>query len=543
MRPGRARPGREPLPTTAGGPHVSPGRPDRLGRAEVVAVVTLALLTTPVVGVAGAGGATTDRAAVDRGVQTTSDGACVSAASGAAYPSHFAVSCPTGEGENLTTTEFDLNDGWGYVAIVSVPPDTNESELPVAPGEVHVSLFEGMDNEVADVLVDAWETEIQVSDSEFAVVVQSSIRGLPASSGGDPATRYFEPRSSRMGLDLPPGTYDVRTVAYGLTPPIPSSSQGGGQYLQVLREEIDRIFATASTVSASLTLDLGQCGDGLDFEDKEIDLFEDEQSARAEANADARTLQDEESENGASTAEASATAARSGSPNGAMGSGLPDAENGGENVRSGAVSARSLGERVQSDLVSVGHVLSGGNLPEDWGGSLPAPDVSAGEAVDAVTDSLQQRGYSAPPGTDLSIEDYIETDVSRGYYGESVSSRRTVRIRLGPDGNMLPQHERLPERESGPCSNDYYEKATQWIEFRFYGLPGGDYDVHGAPPETPFSLELYAVDVAVDDLIHATEVAETYAKDVFFGYDANNAAAALRRKDADGRDGEVHRPD
>jgi hypothetical protein len=30
---------------------------------------------------------------------------------------------------------------------------------------------------------------------------------------------------------------------------------------------------------------------------------------------------------------------------------------------------------------------------------------------------------------------------------------------------------------------------------------------------------------------------------VFFGYDANNAAAALRRKDADSRDGEVHRPE
>jgi hypothetical protein len=88
--------------------------------------------------------------------------------------------------------------------------------------------------------------------------------------------------------------------------------------------------------------------------------------------------------------------------------------------------------------------------------------------------------------------------------------------------------------------------TTYWLETIARGFRtrlGGDYDVHGAPPETPFSLELYAVDVAVDDLIHATEVAETYAKDVFFGYDANNAAAALRRKDADGRDGEVHRPD
>ncbi|MUW14667.1 hypothetical protein GJ633_08300 [Halorubrum sp. CBA1125] len=88
--------------------------------------------------------------------------------------------------------------------------------------------------------------------------------------------------------------------------------------------------------------------------------------------------------------------------------------------------------------------------------------------------------------------------------------------------------------------------TTYWLEAIARGFRsrlGGDYDLHGAPPETPFSLELYAVDVGVDDLIRATEVAETYAKDVFFGYDANNAAAALRRKDADSRDGEVHRPE
>ena len=88
--------------------------------------------------------------------------------------------------------------------------------------------------------------------------------------------------------------------------------------------------------------------------------------------------------------------------------------------------------------------------------------------------------------------------------------------------------------------------TTYWLEAiarGFRSLLGGDYDVHGAPPQTPFSIELYAVNVDLDDLIGATEVADAYAKDVFFGYDANNAAAALRRKDADGRDGAVHRPE
>jgi len=55
--------------------------------------------------------------------------------------------------------------------------------------------------------------------------------------------------------------------------------------------------------------------------------------------------------------------------------------------------------------------------------------------------------------------------------------------------------------------------------------------------DTPFSVELYAVDIDIDNLLHATEVAEEYAEDVFFGYHAGNARAALRRIDAETRDG------
>ena len=117
-----------------------------------------------------------------------------------------------------------------------------------------------------------------------------------------------------------------------------------------------------------------------------------------------------------------------------------------------------------------------------------------------------------------------------------------LRARAGLDLDRLAEH----VDEFVVPLYDLEYGTTYWLETIARGFRsrlGGDYDVHGAPPETPFSLELYAVDVDVDNLIHATEVAETYAKDVFFGYDANNAAAALRRKDADERDGEVHRPE
>jgi hypothetical protein len=76
---------------------------------------------------------------------------------------------------------------------------------------------------------------------------------------------------------------------------------------------------------------------------------------------------------------------------------------------------------------------------------------------------------------------------------------------------------------------DTYYGTTYWLET----IAGGFED----RLETPFSVELYAVDVDIDNLIHAIEVAEGYGESVLFGYDASNARAALRRMDADRRDG------
>jgi hypothetical protein len=60
--------------------------------------------------------------------------------------------------------------------------------------------------------------------------------------------------------------------------------------------------------------------------------------------------------------------------------------------------------------------------------------------------------------------------------------------------------------------------------------------------DTPFSIELYAVDVDIDNLVHATEVAEEYAESVLFGYDASNARATVRRMQADAREGQQFDP-
>jgi hypothetical protein len=60
--------------------------------------------------------------------------------------------------------------------------------------------------------------------------------------------------------------------------------------------------------------------------------------------------------------------------------------------------------------------------------------------------------------------------------------------------------------------------------------------------DTPLSIELYAVEVEVENLIHAAEVADEYAGSVLFGYDASNARAAIRRLRAEQQDGVSHEP-
>jgi hypothetical protein len=85
---------------------------------------------------------------------------------------------------------------------------------------------------------------------------------------------------------------------------------------------------------------------------------------------------------------------------------------------------------------------------------------------------------------------------------------------------------------------DVHYGTTYWLETIAKGFESrlADLDVE-------FSVELYAVNVDIDDLLHATDVAEAYAKDVLFGYDASNAQAALRRRRADDNEGVEHRPE
>lgn len=81
-----------------------------------------------------------------------------------------------------------------------------------------------------------------------------------------------------------------------------------------------------------------------------------------------------------------------------------------------------------------------------------------------------------------------------------------------------------------PLYDTTYE-TTYWLETIASGFD--------SRLETPFSVELYAVDIDVDALRRATTAVEPYGR-VLFGYDASTAQAAIRRMRAEGGAGVSH---
>jgi hypothetical protein len=103
-----------------------------------------------------------------------------------------------------------------------------------------------------------------------------------------------------------------------------------------------------------------------------------------------------------------------------------------------------------------------------------------------------------------------------------------LRERAGLDLAALDEH---VDEFVVPLYDTHYG-TTYWIEI----IAAGFVDTL----ETPFSIELYAVDVDVENLLRAAEVADAYAKDVLLGYGASTARAAVRRMDAEANEGDSY---
>ncbi|MFB6118945.1 hypothetical protein [Halosegnis sp.] len=128
------------------------------------------------------------------------------------------------------------------------------------------------------------------------------------------------------------------------------------------------------------------------------------------------------------------------------------------------------------------------------------------------------------------ITDFVKSAVER------IPGRTYFTLYPDPYGDHLYERAGLDLPALEPLVDEFvvplYDTAygtTYWLE----AIASGFAD----RLSTPLSVELYAVDVDVDALVHATEVAAEYGESVLFGYDAANARAALRRMDAESREG------
>ena len=156
-------------------------------------------------------------------------------------------------------------------------------------------------------------------------------------------------------------------------------------------------------------------------------------------------------------------------------------------------------------------------------------------AAFAASDRTDRADWRADAVTDFvaAVRDRVPGDLSLAVHPDPYPGH--LRERAGIDlERVLPLIDRLVV----PLYDTAYG-TTYWLESLAKGfatrLDAADFDGR-------LAVELYAVDVDLDDLVRATEVASAYADDVFFGYDASTATAALRRMRADSRKGKTHRP-
>ncbi|MFP4625154.1 MAG: hypothetical protein ACOC8O_03395 [Natronomonas sp.] len=148
---------------------------------------------------------------------------------------------------------------------------------------------------------------------------------------------------------------------------------------------------------------------------------------------------------------------------------------------------------------------------------------------------------NGPPPTETNLEDRYEwrASVITSFLEEAtdrIPGRTSMTLYPDPYGEHLYERSGIDLEAIEPLVDEFviplYDTVygtTYWLEI----IASGFVD----RLETPIGIELYAVDVDVDDLIHAVEVAEAYADSVMFGYDASNARAVIRRMDAEQSEG------
>jgi hypothetical protein len=170
---------------------------------------------------------------------------------------------------------------------------------------------------------------------------------------------------------------------------------------------------------------------------------------------------------------------------------------------------------------------------------FPRPEYCHCERCDAAfaaSDRADRAAWRADvvAGFVADVRDRVPGDLSLAVHPDPHPGHLHERAGIDIE-RLLPRLDRLVV----PLYDTAYE-TTYWLEALAKGFRSR---LDAAGFDGRLAVELYAVDVDLDRLVRATAVAEAYADDVFFGYDASRATAALRRMRADASEGRTHRPD
>jgi hypothetical protein len=157
------------------------------------------------------------------------------------------------------------------------------------------------------------------------------------------------------------------------------------------------------------------------------------------------------------------------------------------------------------------------------------------ERFEAWVETCHDAGEGPPPSeTDRGDRYAWRADVITGFVAEAadrIPGRTYVTLYPDPYGGHLYERAGIDLEAVAPHVDEFvvplydtHYGTTYWLETIASGFRDR--------LDTPLSIELYAVQVDVDDLVHAAEVAAEYGDAVLFGYDASTARAAIRRMHA-----------
>lgn len=404
------------------------------------------------------------------------------------------------------------------------PITTHRSEAILRPVEVF-GQKDGRPRAFRAQSEDFWNEELDLGRRDVAVVGEGYTNA--GSAGGEDTVLVYPDKTMTATFEMEPGVYDFEVRAYN---PRVLSTKRYADAVQEKWHPVDDVEA----VSGSFSVGIGDCTPRFAAQPKleELSVRTDEagadvQSARREfrqgsggggagsgasraaAAARARDADASEPTGGPLTADLPNVRLKRAyqGPNDDANDRQPDVEQKRED--SAALNPLARTKRALEDRVTTSQRLANSVAPANdrltasgreyattmrevrrchGGGYVPvaqtqedqenfAADIDGRTAKQTVAAALRKRGFEPPQSSGLTMEDYVWTKVTQGSRGQTVTGTREAYVRVGPDGNILPNPQTLArQRELGDVEAGTLEGASHVLNVEMYRYPDGEHD-------------------------------------------------------------------